>query len=107
MLSDLDIPAETVCYADSGGRDYLSLPGGLWYGTAQTVDFVRHNETCNVAFCDGHVKAMKQNELLKVVPNTSGRKVVYSTNPYYGFWTSDPNQTIFHYWQVSQSMSHF
>jgi len=106
MQSDLDMPAETVCHADSGGNDYISLPGGLWYSAGATVNF-RHNETCNVAFCDGHAKAMKEGELLKYEPNTQGRKVVYSTNPYYGYWTSDPAQQIFHYWQVSQSMSHF
>lgn len=61
-------PAETIMLADSGTHQ---LSGGGWSSgmtyvitSAREPDnyfvYLRHNETANVAFCDGHAKA--QNE---------------------------------------------
>jgi len=65
-LAQIEIPAETVLFADGGawstysnsiiGQNYLRAPSDDLY-KAGTADF-RHNETGNVAFADGHVKSV-------------------------------------------------
>ena len=61
-------PAETIMLADSGPHQLSS--GGWSNGMTYVITwarepnnyfvYLRHNETANVAFCDGHAKA--QNE---------------------------------------------
>ena len=62
-LAQIEVPTETVLFADNiyltGGElqrfPYLFPPSGA------SVLHARHLDTCNVAFADGHVKAMKLN----------------------------------------------
>ncbi len=64
-LASVSKPSETVLLADAGfsvggvasGCNYLRAPSD-WLFSAGMVHF-RHNMTANVAFCDGHAKAMK------------------------------------------------
>ncbi len=70
-LADVQRPSETVLLADSAfwttwprsglaGNNYLRAPSDpmhLWIGP--NVHF-RHNGTANVAYCDGHAKAVAQ-----------------------------------------------
>jgi prepilin-type N-terminal cleavage/methylation domain-containing protein/prepilin-type processing-associated H-X9-DG protein len=62
-LGEIQRPANVIMCADSNGDNRIGpdqavrdvrCPGG---STNCLVD--RHNETLNIAFCDGHVKAMK------------------------------------------------
>jgi prepilin-type processing-associated H-X9-DG protein len=91
------------------GDNAVVLPGGSYYASVGHV-IARHLDTCNTLFIDGHVKAMKETELLKTVPN-SGRKVFSQSNSNTGdgagFWfTTTPTQ-IFHYFQTDASSDHF
>jgi prepilin-type N-terminal cleavage/methylation domain-containing protein/prepilin-type processing-associated H-X9-DG protein len=71
-LAQVQMPAETVLLADSAvwnawttppsmtGNNYLRAPGDpfrIAWGIGPNVHFL-HNATANVAFCDGHVKAL-------------------------------------------------
>lgn len=75
-LSAFAMPADTVLAADC-------TPGGFefaWQAIANNPTVVttaprtlsalieRHSDTCNVVFCDGHVKAMKLDALAKTNP---------------------------------------
>jgi prepilin-type N-terminal cleavage/methylation domain-containing protein/prepilin-type processing-associated H-X9-DG protein len=75
-LSELRVPADTVLVADCN-------PGGFefaWSNIAANPVIVpslprtlnalveRHSDTCNVLFCDGHVKAMKLDTLARTNP---------------------------------------
>ncbi|MBI3923844.1 MAG: prepilin-type N-terminal cleavage/methylation domain-containing protein [Armatimonadetes bacterium] len=104
-LSDLDLPAETVEFADCTNYNWNSLPGGMWW--SYTHPDYRHNETCNVAFVDGHVKAMKQGALEATAVNSSGRKVAYVSSGVASAWTRDPTITIFPLWQTASSLTHY
>jgi prepilin-type N-terminal cleavage/methylation domain-containing protein/prepilin-type processing-associated H-X9-DG protein len=65
-LAQIEVPAETVLFADAGawstysnsviGQNYLRAPSDDLYKAA-TADF-RHNGTGNVAYADGHVKSV-------------------------------------------------
>lgn len=104
--NNIDIPAETVVFGDSQAYIGLGLPGGTLYQPTygQTED--RHLETVNIAFVDGHVKAMKKTEIEKQVVNTTGRKVVYGAYPSPNNWTSSTSINIYHYWQTSATDAH-
>lgn len=106
LMTDLDKPAETVTFADCTNYDYIGLPGGSLYSDPNARDDPRHLDTVNVAFADGHVKAMKETELLKTETGT-GRKVAWGAySPYGNLWNTTA-ATIFPYWQTSQSDVHF
>jgi len=67
-IADIKFPAETVLLADSAiwspftnqviGNNYLRAPGDACH-CGPTVHF-RHNATADVAYCDGHVKAVNR-----------------------------------------------
>ena len=64
-IGEIKSPAETVLLADSGAHQVSS--GGWSNGMTYVITYarnpnnyfvyLRHNETANVAFCDGHAKA--------------------------------------------------
>jgi len=66
-LAQIEVPAETVLFADAGawstysnsviGQNYLRAPSDDLLYKASTAEF-RHNETGNVAYADGHVKSV-------------------------------------------------
>ncbi len=63
-LAKITRPSETMMFLD--GSTYITLydPGvasstGGYYGKPVG----RHNDQCNVAFCDGHVKSMNREEI--------------------------------------------
>ncbi len=71
-LARIDKPAETILIADSGPH-WLSNHSGPCNGHTKYINwarqidewtcyyvYLRHNETANVAFCDGHSKAEKE-----------------------------------------------
>ena len=62
QISDMVEPAKLICFAD-GGISWHAIQ----ISPATTYPCDRHNEFVNVAFCDGHVKARKLNELLDSV----------------------------------------
>ena len=99
-LADLDKPAETVYTCEIQDYDYATLPGGAWnYGGLLFPDY-RHNEMCNVSFCDGHAKGMKEGELLKQEANT-GRKVIVQAGGGVATTWSKTATPIWTYWQTS------
>ena len=66
--SDIAKPAETILFADSARSVFGGSPGELEESIAITAPsaawgyydvHVRHNGTANIAFTDGHVKAMR------------------------------------------------
>ena len=63
-LGSIDRPSEIMMFLD--GSTYITLydPGvalstGGYYGKPEG----RHNDQCNVAFCDGHVKSFNRQEI--------------------------------------------
>ena len=69
-LAAIDAPASTIAMADSATYSvtkgfyfgyYVIMPPGWWNPTSLPNGKVqlRHNETANVLFADGHVKALK------------------------------------------------
>ena len=54
---------------NTGGADFLSINANVNPNTTTGNDVERHLETVNILWCDGHVKAMKLNNLLRA---TSG-----------------------------------
>jgi prepilin-type N-terminal cleavage/methylation domain-containing protein/prepilin-type processing-associated H-X9-DG protein len=118
-IGDLETPSETVFAADSGGVNWLSLPGGTtwnWinspaaayevpYNNETPQPTARHNGQVNCCFADGHSKSVAYNELMKVIPNTAGRKVTYCDGRYSfpDAWTTATNINIFPYFATSAS----
>jgi prepilin-type N-terminal cleavage/methylation domain-containing protein/prepilin-type processing-associated H-X9-DG protein len=100
-LADLDLPAETVVFADSNGWDWCSLPGGWWAPASRTLD--RHHGHANVAFADGHVRPVRLAWLLRTEPNTAGRRVSHRYQPQklYTRWSSEPTLMIYPMWQAA------
>jgi len=76
-ITNVNVPAETVLVSDAAmwstwtnniiGTNYLRAPSDLVWGSHPQTSHFRHNETCNVAFVDGHVDVLKQG----YNPNTS------------------------------------
>ena len=63
-LGTISRPSEIMMFLDSTSYITLYDPGvahssGSFYGKPEG----RHNEQCNVAFCDGHVKSMNRQEI--------------------------------------------
>jgi prepilin-type processing-associated H-X9-DG protein len=73
----------------------MGLPGGYLPASKFSE---RHLDTGNVLFIDGHVKAMKTNELVKTEANTTLRQVAHQGG---GIWATGSTSQIFHYWQTS------
>jgi prepilin-type N-terminal cleavage/methylation domain-containing protein/prepilin-type processing-associated H-X9-DG protein len=101
-LSQFDLPAETIAFADVitpnndiAGVSYASLTGGLAAATSRLEP--RHLETLNALFLDGHVKAMRKDKMEETVTNTgaNARTVAYNG----GF--TDTHSPIFRYWQTT------
>lgn len=122
-MADLDMPAETAFVCDSSGVNWIALPpagvaGNTGTGSSGSWDWTntyenpmnnenprpsdRHSGVVNTAFADGHAKAVPYKELLKVVVNTSGKKVVANCNT----WTTDTTIRIFPYFAVSADHYH-
>jgi prepilin-type N-terminal cleavage/methylation domain-containing protein/prepilin-type processing-associated H-X9-DG protein len=67
-LAEIKSPAETVLLADSAylfnnsatGNNFLRAPGDPSYAWIGPNVHFRHNRTANVAYCDGHVKAVSR-----------------------------------------------
>lgn len=57
---DIKKPADTFIIADSGSREIMYDEQN-----ASRVEFRHGGNTANMLFCDGHVKAMKHNEVYK------------------------------------------
>ncbi len=67
-LAKIGRPAETILLADSG--QHLLSSGGWSVGMTYVITwsrepngyfvYLRHNETANVGFCDGHAKCQKE-----------------------------------------------
>jgi len=67
-IAEIDYPAETIMLGDSGAHQVSS--GGWSNGMAYVINwgrepssyfvYMRHNETGNIGFCDGHAKAMNE-----------------------------------------------
>ncbi len=65
-MAEISHPAETVLLADSAwcsggnpaGNNYLRAPSDPIYAWIGPNVHFRHNDTANVAYCDGHVKAV-------------------------------------------------
>jgi len=83
--TSIDKPAETIHFADTGqittatatlepsawkettnfGNRYFRVPTNMpYYDTDPWRPYHRHNEMCNVAFVDGHVKALPLNVIM-------------------------------------------
>ncbi len=95
-LGEIQAPAETVAFCDVGRQD--STGSGLYLGAhanpphQPTYAYVcrpdfRHNDLCNVAFYDGHVKAMKWGAFypqpVYARGTWTGNDITDSTNPAY------------------------
>ena len=126
-MNDLDNPSDTVFACDSNGANWISLPGGSYWtyqneayfgvgsgyacrppGTDGDPATKRHNGMVNCAFVDGHAKAIAVKELIKSVPNNTGRRVAYfKVGTTTGAWTSSTGINIFPYFAVSATHSHF
>ncbi len=119
--SDLDRPAETAFVCDTIGANFVSLPGPqsmYWnqpgdYGEGEGPQYMarppsnRHNGTVNVAFCDGHARALPYNELIRT-EDGNGRKVAIVDADYRGQWvTSMAKEPVFTYFMVSYQRRHF
>ena len=52
-------PAETILLADGDNFRLRPTLGWVAYGPNRLIA-ARHNEMANIAFCDGHSKAMKK-----------------------------------------------
>ncbi len=68
--------AGTILLAESGGFEYgwQNIAGHPVAGAAYWPN--RHNEGINAAFCDGHVKWQKREELVKV--NANGVRTIHT-----------------------------
>jgi len=117
-MSDIEYASETVFACDSGGANWISLPGGSYWNYDDYPQYYgpgyvcrppldRHNGIVNCAFADGHAKAVPQKELIKRVLNTDGRKVAYLQSGFVGAWTSNKAIYIFPYFAVSATNAHF
>jgi prepilin-type N-terminal cleavage/methylation domain-containing protein/prepilin-type processing-associated H-X9-DG protein len=102
-ISQIDLPAQTAFFGDNAKSDntetvhsIMCIPGGTYNGVNAFFSD-RHLETGNILFVDGHVKAMKKNELYKITANT-GRTV---TNRLAAGGFTDTAVNIFLYWQTS------
>lgn len=109
-LSSLEYASKTAFLADSDHYNWCSLPGGYFWAYSKPIG--RHNGMANVAFCDGHAKAVKYEALIAKVPNTSGRRVAYISGTSQmgdaqSAWTTNRGITIFPYWGVAASLPHF
>ena len=62
-------PSETISYLDNNDGSSVTISDGI--GTPPAVGDIasRHNEGCNVAFTDGHVKFYRPQSLIKAPPN--------------------------------------
>jgi len=122
-MADLDMPAETAFVCDSSGVNWIALPpggveGNTGTGSSGSWDWsnvyeapmngenprpnARHSGIVNTAFADGHAKAVPYKELLKVVVNTSGRKVATNDTG----WTTSTTIHIFPYFAVDADAYH-
>jgi prepilin-type N-terminal cleavage/methylation domain-containing protein/prepilin-type processing-associated H-X9-DG protein len=99
-LPRIRTPADTVLLVETKGTGWMGLrahagvggppgmaagywesdPCGWWGQPWNQIDY-RHNETANVAFVDGHVKAMKQGHLEAVGQNGAAPRT-----PNYTLW---------------------
>jgi len=63
------------------------IPQAEYTTNPVNVNVYRHNEMANASFCDGHVKSMKQTDLL----GTRGPYMGYNNAPYmmYYMWTTE------------------
>jgi prepilin-type N-terminal cleavage/methylation domain-containing protein/prepilin-type processing-associated H-X9-DG protein len=119
--SDLDVPSDTAFVCDTTGANYLSLPGPQSMYWNSQYDFKegagpeyiarppanRHNGTINVAFCDGHARALAYNELVRT-EDGNGRKVAIATASGAGQWvTSMAKEPVFVHFMVSYQRRHF
>jgi prepilin-type processing-associated H-X9-DG protein len=110
-LSSIDLPAETVFFADDQKRGSAdpTIISNNWidlgnYCVSSSFS-ERHLETGNVLFVDGHVKAMKAAELLKSVPNTTSRAVMNGDSA--SLYTPSTTSQIFWYWQTANDGAYF
>src|SRR5690606_15588646 len=114
-MSRFDKPSETVMFADSERlaadgtplhsyqNRFSLLPDTTEAGTSGKPKlFGRHLDTVNSLFVDGHVKAMKKNELLKIVDNTTNPRNCFKDTRAFG---TNHCASMFYYFQVSANAS--
>lgn len=77
LLAAIAKPSQTVGWTEtsygSGGASLVYPAAGSMPGYSAGVPYPRHHETTNVAFLDGHVKAMRLSELNLTADSEDGQ----------------------------------
>lgn len=89
-MNAIDKPSETILLTDSNYYYAVGGSGGPANGWAVRVN-ARHNEITNIAWVDGHVKAMRQSDFMDDSRNAG----ITSANAYQHLPPADPNKTSF------------
>ena len=109
-IATFEKPADTILCVDDGNRAATVVDGWpvqpthyylAWWGNSfgcnSTTTHPRHNATSNVAFCDGHVKAMKTANLRQPIGTAQQTQCNLAGGGFYP-WTESTGHPL---WRIT------